>query len=382
MIPVYDRRKLYLDDKDAIDAAVARVLASGRYDWGEEVPAFEAELAAWLGAKHFVATGSGTAALKSAFRALRIGPGHEVITVANTDMANSTAIHSVGATVVWVDIDPLTRCMDPAACAAAITPRTAAILPVDIYGHPCDIRAFRELADRHGLALIEDACLALGAEIDGQLVGRHADVTCFSFSSGKHLGAMGNAGGCATEDAAIAQRLRLLSGDGQDRARHRMQPRPLDLHHEEESHNDRMDEIQAAVLRAKLPSLHRTLAQRRAQAARYAQALADVVQAPSERSGVRHAWRNYVIETEDREALAGHLTAQGIQCNALYNPPMHLQPAYAGLGFKRGLLPKTEAFADRLLGLPIGPHLRMAEIEAVIAAIRQWNGASAGRTSL
>jgi dTDP-3-amino-3,4,6-trideoxy-alpha-D-glucose transaminase len=381
MIPVYDRRKLYLDDKDAIDAAVARVLASGRYDWGDEVPAFEAELAAWLGAGHFVATGSGTAALKAALRALRIGPGDEVITVANTDMANSTAIHSVGATVVWVDIDPLTRCMDPGACASAITPRTAAILPVDLYGHPCDIRALRRLADRHGLTLIEDACLALGAEIEGQLVGRLADITCFSFSSGKHLGAMGNAGGCATEDAGLAQRLRLVSGDGQDRARHRLQPRPLDLRHEEESHNDRMDEIQAAVLRARLPSLHRTLAQRRAQAARYSDALAGLVQVPAEQPGMRHAWRNYVIETEDREALARHLAAQGIQCNALYNPPMHLQPVYARLGVTRGRLPGTEASADRLLGLPVGPHLGMAEIETVIAAIRQWNGAGGRRAS-
>lgn len=375
MIPVYDRQKLYLDDKAAIDAAVARVLASGRYDWGDEVPAFEAELAAWLGARHFVATGSGTAALKAALRALRIGPGDEVITVANTDMANSTAIHAVGARAVWVDIDPLTRCMDPAACAAAITPRTAAILPVDMYGHPCDILAFRQLADRHGLKLVEDACLALGAETGGQRVGSFADITCFSFSSGKHLGAMGNAGGCATEDAELARRLRLVSGDGQDRARHRMQPRPLDLHYEEESHNDRMDEIQAAVLRAKLPSLGRTLAQRRAQAARYSQALAGLVQVPAEQPGVRHAWRNYVVETEEREALARHLTAQGVQCNALYSPPMHLQPVYEHLDVKRGHLPKTEASVDRLLGLPIGPHLQMAEIDVVIAAMRQWNGA-------
>ncbi|WP_439597727.1 DegT/DnrJ/EryC1/StrS family aminotransferase [Falsiroseomonas sp.] len=372
MIPVYDRRKLYLDDKAAIDAAVARVLASGRYDWGDEVPAFEGELAAWLGAGHFVATGSGTAALKAAFRALRIGPGAEVITVANTDMANSTAIHSVGARVVWVDIDPLTRCMDPAACAAAITPRTAAILPVDMYGQPCDIRAFSKLADRHGLALIEDACLALGAEIEGQRLGRFADITCFSFSSGKHLGAMGNAGGCATQDAEVARRLRLVSGDGQDRARHRMQPRPLALHHEEESQNDRMDEIQAAVLRAKLPSLDRTLAQRRAQAARYSQALAGLVQVPAEQPGLRHAWRNYVIETPEREALARHLTAAGVQCNALYSPPMHLQPVYAGLGVTRGQLPKTEASADRLLGLPIGPHLQMADIDGVTAAMCRW----------
>jgi dTDP-3-amino-3,4,6-trideoxy-alpha-D-glucose transaminase len=371
-VVLYDRAKLYRDNQSEIDAAISRVINSGRFDWGDEMPGFEAEMAAWLGVSHMTATGSGTAAMKAALRALDIGPGDEVITVANTDMAGSTAIHAVGAKAVWVDIDPLTRCMDVAACEAAITPRTAALLPVDMYGHPSEMFAFRRLAEKHGLALIEDACLALGAEIEGVRVGHFADVTCFSFSSGKHLGAFGNAGGCATQSADVAERLRLFSGDGQTRARHYVQPRPLGIRHEAESHNDRIDEIQAAVLRAKLPSLDATLASRRLQAERYAAGLVDVVSVPQQKSGCLHAWRNYVIEADNRDKLAAHLTENRIQCNALYSPPMHLQPVYSHLGLGRGTLPMTEHNADRMLGLPIGPHLTIDDVDTVIATVRRW----------
>lgn len=371
-ILLYDRTKLYRNDRERIDAGIARVLASGRFDWGDEVPQFENELADWLGASHFVATGSGTASLTAALRALGIGPGDQVITVANTDMANSTAIHAVGAEVVWVDTDPVTRCMDVAACAAAVTPRTRALMPVDLYGHPADMPELRRLADDHGLALIEDACLALGAEIDGRRIGTVADVTCFSFAPGKHLGSFGNAGGCATQDAELAERLQLIAGDGQARSRHYTVPRPLALHHVEESRNDRMDEIQAAVLRAKLPGLDETLARRRAQAKRYAEGLANVVSIPREKAGRLHAWRNYVIEVDDRDALAAHLVAHDVQCNALYTPPMHLQPVYRTFGRGRGSLPVTERSAERLLGLPIGPHLDEADIDEVVRVVTEW----------
>jgi dTDP-4-amino-4,6-dideoxygalactose transaminase len=370
-IPLYDRTKLYRNSCQEIDAGIARVLNSGRFEWGDEVPQLEGELASWLGAPYMVATGSGTAAIKAALRAVGIGPGDEVITVANTDMAGSTAIHAVGATAVWVDIDPDSRCMDVAACEAAISPRTAALLPVDMYGHPSEMLQIEQLAEKHGLAVIEDACLALGAEIDGIRVGNFADVTCFSFSSGKHLGAIGNAGGCSTGKADIADRLRLLSGDGQRRDRHYMQPRPLTLLHEAESHNDRMDEIQAAVLRAKLPLLESTLALRRAQAERYSCGLANLVSIPKQKAGYLHAWRNYVVELDARDALAAHLHANGVQCNALYSPPVHLQPVYENLGYRPGSLPITEKSARRLLGLPIGPHLALDDIDSVVRTIGQ-----------
>ncbi|WP_338776028.1 DegT/DnrJ/EryC1/StrS family aminotransferase [Streptomyces sp. DG1A-41] len=213
--------------------------------------------------------GSGTAGLTAALRALGIGPGDEVITVAHTDLAGSAAISGVGASVVWVDIDPESRCIDTTACEAAITPRTRALLPVDMYCHPADMIEMRRIADRRGLALVEDACLALGAEIDGRRLGSSADVTCFSFAPGKHLAAYGAAGACTTQDAALADRIRRLASDGQARGRHYGPKGILGLHHETEEHNQQMDEMQAAVLRAKLPHLDETLAVRRAQADRY-----------------------------------------------------------------------------------------------------------------
>ncbi|HEY0276462.1 MAG TPA: DegT/DnrJ/EryC1/StrS family aminotransferase [Paenirhodobacter sp.] len=369
-IALYDHAKLYREHRAEIDAAIARVLESGQFDWGQEVPGFEAEFAAWLGARHAVAVGSGTAALTAAFRALGIGPGDEVITVANTDLAGSIAITAVGASIVWVDIDPETRCIDTAACEAAITPRTRALLPVDMYGHPADMVEMRRIADQHGLALVEDACLALGAEIDGRRVGSLADITCFSFSSGKHLGAYGAAGACTTEDAALADLIRRVSSDGQARERHYGPKRVLGLYHETEGHNQRMDEIQAAILRVKLPYLDETLAARRAQAARYSALLDGLADLPGQKTGFLHAWRNYVIELDDRDALAAHLFEQGIERNALYAPPIHLQPVYKGLGYAVGSLPSTERSGNRLLGLPLGPHLSLDQIGIVAEAVR------------
>lgn len=372
-VPFYDHARVYADNRGPIDAAMARVLESGRLDWGPEVPAFEAELADWLGARHVVTVGSGTTALLAALLALGIGPGDEVITVPNTDIACSSAIRLAGATVVWVDVDPGTRCMDPEAAEAAITPRTRALMPVDLYGHPADLPALRAIADRHGLKIVEDACLALGAMIGGRRIGTLSDVTCFSFAPTKHLGAFGSAGACATEDAGLAGRIQQVSAYGQSRARH-MQTfggGGAMLHHETDGLNARMDELQAAVLRAKLPSLDASLAQRRAQAAQYTAGLADTeVDLPGEYGDVSHAWRNYVIELDDRDALRAALADRGIGTNAPYAPPMHLQPVYADLGYRPGRFPVAERSCARLLGLPLGPHLDTDEIDEVIAAVR------------
>src|SRR5689334_19499679 len=176
-VPFYDHAKLYRARKDEIDSAIQRVLASGRLDWGDEVPAFEAEFAVWNGAAHAVTVGSGTAALKVALLALGIGPGDEVVTVSNTDIAVSSAIRFTGASVVWVDVDPVTRTMDPAAFEAAITPRTRAVIPVDLFGHPADLEAILPIARRHALVVVEDACIALGATIGPRKVGTFSDVT-------------------------------------------------------------------------------------------------------------------------------------------------------------------------------------------------------------
>ncbi|GAB2961156.1 DegT/DnrJ/EryC1/StrS family aminotransferase [Streptomyces pseudoechinosporeus] len=369
-VALYDHAKLYREHRKEIDAAIARVLESGQFTWGEEVPGFEEEFANWVDARHAVAVGSGTAALTAALRALGIGPGDEVITVANTDLADSAAISAVGASVVWADIDPESRCIDTTACEAAITPRTRALLPVDMYGHPADMIEMRRIADRHGLALVEDACLALGAEIDGRRLGSLADVTCFSFAPGKHLGAYGAAGACTTQDAALAERIRKLASNGQARGRHYGAKPSLGLHHETEGHNQQMDELQAAILRAKLPHLDEALAVRRAQAGRYTERLAGLADLPGQKTGFRHAWRNYVIELDRRDALAAHLFAQGIGCNALYSPPMHLQPVYEGRGCAAGSLPRTERSGNRLLGLPVGPHLSLHQIDIVAEEVR------------
>jgi dTDP-4-amino-4,6-dideoxygalactose transaminase len=326
-VPFYDHAKIYRRRQAEIDAAIRRVLESGRLDWGDEVPAFEQEFAVFVGAPHCVTANSGTAAIKIALLALGIGPGDEVITVPNTDIGTISPIHHVGATAVFVDVDSVSLCMDPAAAAAAIGPRTRAILPVDMFGHPAPLLELRALADRHGLALVEDACLALGASVAGRKIGSIADATCFSFASTKHLGSLGSGGACTTADPALAERMRRLAAYGQDRARHRsIGGASLPLHHETEGLNERLDEIQAAVLRVKLPDVPESVRVRRAQAARYAAALPPAAEVPRERHGALHAFRNYVIHVDRRDAVRAALTEDGIATALSYAPPMHLQP--------------------------------------------------------
>ncbi len=372
-VPFYDHAGLYLAAKDRIDGAIARVLTSGRLDWGPEVPAFEAEFGAWVGAPQVVTCGSGTAALKVALLGLGIGPGDEVITVPNTDIACSSAIRFTGASVVWADIDPASRCMCPEAAAAAVTPRTRAILAVDLYGQPADLGALRALADRHGIALVEDACLALGAEFEGRRIGSIADVTCFSFAPTKHLGAYGSGGACTTGDAALAGRMRRIAAYGQSREHHlsTFGGNGSMLNHETDGLNERLDELQAAILRVKLADLDATLARRRTQAERYAAGLAETgLDLPREVGPVRHAWRNYVIECDDRDGLRTRLAEAGIPTNTPYAPPMHLQPVHAALGFGPGSFPVAERSCARLLGLPLGPHLELDQIDEVAHAVR------------
>jgi dTDP-3-amino-3,4,6-trideoxy-alpha-D-glucose transaminase len=370
-VPFYDHAKLYRRRQAEIDAAIHRVVASGRLDWGDEVPAFEAEFAAFVGAAHCVTVNSGTAALKVALLGLGIGPGDEVVTVPNSDIGTTSGIHHVGATSVWVDVEPGALTMDPAAMRAAITPRTRALLPVDLFGHPAAMPEIMATAKAHGLAVVEDACLALGADIGGRAIGQWADVTCFSFSPNKHLGAYGSGGACVTDDAALAERMRKLSAYGQPRSRHRSlgttgQP----LNHETEGLNERLDEIQAAILRVRLPDLPASLATRRAQAARYDAALGSLIETPQTKPGMTHAWRNYVVHVDRRDAVREALTAHGVGTALSYAPPMHLQPVYAGKGYGTGAFPVVERSAARLLGLPIGPHLDDAQIDAAIEAVR------------
>jgi dTDP-4-amino-4,6-dideoxygalactose transaminase len=370
----HDHGKLYRSQKPEIDAAMARVLSSGRLDWGEEVPAFEAEFAAWNGATHAVTTNSGSAAIKIALLALGIGPGDEVITVANTDISTSSAIRHTGAMPIWVDIDPVSKTIDLDAMAAAVTPRTRAIVPVDIFGHPADIFGVLAIAARHGLAVVEDACLALGATIGSRKVGSLSTATCFSFAPTKHLGAFG-AGGCVlTEDSQLAARMQKIAAYGQDRSRHRAMQSAVGgsgLCHETEGLNERLDEIQAAILRVKLTALASTLDSRRRQAETYSAAFAGLpLDTPQVLPGYGHAWRNYVLEADGRDEVRARLAQAGIPTNLSYAPPMHLQPVYAHLCVREGALPVTERTSRRLFGLPLGPHLDPEQTEEVVAAVR------------
>ena len=370
-IPFYDHAVVYRELKPALDAALAGVLASGRLDWGPEVPAFEAEFAEWLGIGHAVGTNSGTAALKVALLGLGIGRGDEVITVPNSDIGSTAAIHHAGATAVWVDVEPDTGNIDPVQVDAAVTPRTAAILPVDLYGHPADMPALRAVAGRHGLAVVEDACLSLGASIDGRGVGQWADVTCFSFAPSKHLGAFGSGGAAVTGDPTLARRMVRFAGYGQDRERHYPEgPAPPPLDHLSEGLNERLDEIQAAVLRVKLPRLRETIDGHVARAGACTDALAGTsVRAPTVRPGHVHTFRNYVVHLEGRDAVRRRLAEDGIATGLHYAPPLHRQPVYRETAAAKRPFPVADRLGDTLLSLPVGPHLDPGTCRRVATAL-------------
>lgn len=353
-----DLKPQYAAIKDEIDAALRRVLGGGWYVLGPEVEAFEAEFAAYCGARYAVGVGSGTEALHLALWACNLQPGDEVVTVAHTAVPTINAISLTGARPVFVDVDPATRTMDPAAVAAAITPRTRALLPVHLYGHPADMAPLQALAREHGLALIEDAAQAHGAEYRGTRAGRLGDLAAFSFYPTKNLGAYGDGGMVVTDDPALAERLRLLRNYGQtDR-----------YHHQIEGLNSRLDELQAAVLRVKLRHLDAWTAARRERAARYAARLRNVAP-PTEAPWAHHVYHLYVVTVPRREAVQAALAAAGIGTLVHYPIPAHLQPAYAHLGVARGSLPVTERLADEVLSLPLYPELAFEHIDEVAAAL-------------
>ncbi len=344
-----------------------RVLESAAFILGPEVAAFEQAFAAWCGAAHCVALSSGTAALELALRALEVGPGDEVITVAHTFIATAEAISAVGAQPVFVDVDPCTYTMDPVALAAAVTPRTRALLPVHLYGHPAGMQAIEQVAAGRGLALVEDAAQAHGATDRGARVGSGAHarglrrIACFSFYPGKNLGAYGDAGAVTTNDADLAARVRLLRNHG----------RREKYLHDAVGFGERMDALQAAVLGAKLPHLEGWIAARRRLAARYSRLLTGLsLERPTVAPECEHAWHLYVVQTPHRDALLAHLRAAGIEAGIHYPVPLHLQPAYAPLGYRLGDLPVTEALAATCLSLPLYPELSDAQQDRVVAALR------------
>lgn len=359
-IPYLDLNAQYQNIRPEIDAAIARVLDSGQFVLGPEVAGFEEEFAAYCGTAECVALNSGTSALHLALLAAGVGPGDEVITVPFTFVASVAAVVYAGARPVLVDIDPRSFTMDPAAIEALITPRTKAILPVHLYGQPADMNPIMEVARRHSLVVIEDAAQAHGAKYKGRPVGSIGDIACFSFYPGKNLGAYGEGGAVTTSNAEYARTIRMLRDWGQDRK----------YHHLLRGFNYRMEAFQGAILRVKLRHLERWTEARRTIVGKYNRLLADSgVERPSEMPWARHVYHVYTLRTDDRDALHASLQKEGIQTGIHYPVPVHLQPAYADLGYARLTLPESEKAADQVLSLPLYPEMTDDQIERVSEAL-------------
>jgi dTDP-4-amino-4,6-dideoxygalactose transaminase len=341
-----------------ISAAINRVVQRGWYILGHELEGFEAEFAEYCGTTHCVGMNSGTDALHLALLACGVGPGDEVITVSHTFIATALAIVWTGATPVFVDVDPQTYTMDVAQTAAAVSPKTKAILPVHLYGQCADMNPIMELARKHGLKVIEDAAQAHGATYQGRRAGSLADAGCFSFYPTKNLGAYGDGGAVTTNDPALADSLRRLRNYGQTRK----------YHHETMGYNTRLDEIQAAILRTKLKSLDAANAARRKLAGAYGRQIDPRFCPPKTLAGRESVFHLFVIQSASRDAMQERLLQLGMQTQVHYPIPVHLQKAFAGRGIWKSL-PETERLAGRVLSLPMYPSLTMEQAERVAAAV-------------
>jgi dTDP-4-amino-4,6-dideoxygalactose transaminase len=363
MILCANPRAQYLAHKHEIDAAIAAVLERGFYVLGEEVRAFEREFAAYVGVNHAIGVGSGTEALHIALAALGIGPGDEVITVAHTAVATVSAIEMCGATPVFVDIDPQTYSLDPTKLAARITSRTRAVVPVHLYGRALDLDPIFELANKHGLAVIEDCAQAHGARRGGVRAGARGSFGCFSFYPTKNLGCIGDGGMIVTNDAELATRARRAREYGWA-DRYVSQTRGW---------NSRLDEIQAAVLRVKLRTLDADNAARCERASQYDAALRGThLELPAWNADGSHVFHLYVVRSRERDRLQSALKEAGIGALVHYPVPIHLQPAYVGRFAGSEALPETERAAREVLSLPMYPELSPAEASTVAAQIHSF----------
>ncbi|MGW3498361.1 DegT/DnrJ/EryC1/StrS family aminotransferase [Streptomyces sp. NPDC001020] len=348
--------------KDLLDA-VETVFSSGRLVLGASSHGFEREFAAYHDMPHCVGVDNGTNAVKLALQALGVGPGDEVITVSNTAAPTVVAIDAVGATPVFVDVDPDTYLMDTSQVAAAVTARTRCLLPVHLYGQCVDTAPLRALAEQHGLVLLEDCAQAHGARHDGILAGTTGDAAAFSFYPTKVLGAYGDGGAVLVHDEATAGRLRRLRYYGMEERYYVV---------ETPGHNSRLDEVQAEILRRKLTRLDSYIAARRAVAKRYAEGLAgtDLV-LPALAPGNDHVYYVYVVRHPERDRIMAALRERDIELNISYPWPVHTMTGFAGLGVPAGSLPVTEALAGQIFSLPMYPSLAVAEQERVIDALHE-----------
>ncbi len=358
-----------------IDAAIRAVIDGQRFELGQEVYELEKAFAAYIGTRHALTVHSGTAALHLSLRALGIGAGDEVITVANSDMSTIAAVTFSGAQPVLVDVEAQSLNMNPRAFERAITPRTKAVLPVHMYGRPAEMDPIFEVARRHKLLVVEDACIAAGATYRGRRLGAFGDAGCFSFAPGKILGAFGWGGMITTDRDETAARVRMLRAYGEDPAK---VPPPsagfrfAGLSPEVLGWNQRMDTMQAAVLLVKLPHVDAMIEERRAIADRYRAGLAgSAVTMSPEPEHMRGVYRNVLVRVKHRDALRRRLYDAGIPTGAHYNPPCHLMPAFAHLGYEQGALPETERAAAELLTLPIYPGMPTADVDLVVEHLRR-----------
>ena len=366
MIPFLTLSRQVAGLRDELDRALDAVVDEQGFANGPAVGAFERELAVYLGVREVIAVNSGTSALHAALLCAGVGPGDEVITVAHTWISTVWAVSYVGARPVLVDVDPLTCGLDPRLVERAIGPRTRAILPVHLYGHPVDLDPVLALGGRHGIPVIEDCAQSVGARYRGRPTGGFGRVNATSFYPGKNLGAFGEGGAVMTDDPALAARARRLRDHAQD-GRH---------NHVEVGFNWRMDGLQGAVLSVKLRHLDRWNARRREIAARYLDGLAGTpgLELPRPQPWAEPIWHIFPVYHERRDALRAALEERGVQTGVHYPRPVHLQPAYAGLGLGPGALPVSERLARTEVSLPMFPELTDAEADAVVGAVRDACG--------
>jgi dTDP-4-amino-4,6-dideoxygalactose transaminase len=367
-IPFFDYLRQYEELSVRLDAAIARVLRSGRLVLDREVRSFEEGFADYCGAAWGVGVNSGTDALRVALSAAGVGEGDDVITVPNTSVGTVSAIRSAGARPVFIDVLESTLLMDPAGIEAGITPRTKAILPVHLFGQPADMDPILAIARRRGLKVIEDCAQSHGAEYHGRKTGSIGDAGCFSFYPTKNLGTFGDGGMVVTSDAGLAERARAIRTYGWERRDYS----------EREGVNSRLDEVHAAVLREKLPFLDDWNQRRYEHAMQYKQLLEGLpLGLPSISEGTLHVFHLFVVRTPRRDALMRFLATRGIGTLVHYPVPLHLQPAYAGFGRGEGSCPVAERSQKEVLSLPLFPELERHELEEVCGAVREFFGGAA-----
>ncbi len=363
MISLVDLTAQYHSIKKEIDTAVLATLESGYFILGPQVVKFEESIAAYLGVQHAIGLASGTDALVIALRALNIGEGDEVIIPAYTFFATAGTVMSVGAKPVIVDVDPQSYQIDVSKIEAAITSKTKAIIPVHLYGHPAEMGPILEIARKHGLKVIEDNAQGFGAEYLGKKTGSFGDIACLSFFPTKNLGAYGDGGAVATNDPALAERMRMLRTHGWKKK----------YYSEEVGYNSRLDALQAAILQAKFPHLDSWNEKRRELSKRYTEHLAPLgIVTPVEREWAKHVYHLYIIRSEKRDQLQAFLKQKGIASEVYYPIPPHLSVPCKKFGYKEGDFPNAEKAAKETLALPLYPELMLTQQDEVIATIKEF----------